>query len=192
MDATFFFDPACPWTWRTSRWLVAVADARTLHVEWRAFSLAILNEGNVPPQFAEAMATSSRALRLVEALRADGRHDDVARFYAELGARSHDAGNPLSPKIVAAAVEAAGLEQAAPALDDDRWDDAVRESHALAYASAGPDVGSPVLMVPGADRGVHGPILTEVPGTDDALTIWDSLLPLIRMPAFHEVKRARH
>jgi 2-hydroxychromene-2-carboxylate isomerase len=192
MDATFFFDPACPWTWRTSRWLVAVADARTLHIEWRAFSLAILNEGNVPPQFAEAMATSSRALRLVEALRADGRHDDVARFYAELGAGSHDAGNPLSPKIVDAAVEAAGLQEAAPALDDDRWDDAVRESHALAYASAGPDVGSPVLMVPGADRGVHGPILTEVPGTDDALTIWDSLLPLIRMPAFHEVKRARH
>jgi 2-hydroxychromene-2-carboxylate isomerase len=192
MDATFFFDPACPWTWRTSRWLVAVADARTLHIEWRAFSLAILNEGNVPPQFAEAMATSSRALRLVEALRADGRHDDVARFYAELGARSHDAGNPLSPKIVDAAVEAAGLQEAAPALDDDRWDDAVRESHALAYASAGPDVGSPVLMVPGAERGVHGPILTEVPGTDDALTIWDSLLPLIRMPAFHEVKRARH
>ncbi|SCL70171.1 hypothetical protein GA0070606_5315 [Micromonospora citrea] len=192
MDATFFFDPACPWTWRTSRWLVAVADARTLHVEWRAFSLAILNEGDVAPQFAEALAASSRALRLVEALRADGRHDAVARFYAEVGARSHDAGNPLSPKIVDAAVEAAGLREAAPALDDDRWDDAVRESHALAYASAGPDVGSPVLMVPGADRGVHGPILTEVPGTDDALTIWDSLLPLIRMPAFHEVKRARH
>ncbi|MER5337379.1 DsbA family protein [Micromonospora sp. NPDC002717] len=192
MDATFFFDPACPWTWRTSRWLVAVADARGLHLEWRSFSLAILNEGNVAPQFAEAMAASSRALRLVEALRAEDRHDDVARFYAEVGARSHDAGNPLSPKIVDAAVEAADLQEAAPALDDDRWDDAVRESHALAYASAGPDVGSPVLMLPGAERGVHGPILTEVPGTDDALTIWDSLLPLIRMPAFHEIKRARH
>ncbi|MEV5765298.1 DsbA family protein [Micromonospora sp. NPDC052213] len=192
MDATFFFDPACPWTWRTSRWLVAVADARGLHLEWRAFSLAILNEGNVAPQFAEAMSASSRALRLVEALRADGRHDDVARFYAEVGARSHDAGNPLSPKIVDAAVEAADLQEAAPALDDDRWDDAVRESHALAYASAGPDVGSPVLMLPGAERGIHGPILTEVPGTDDALTIWDCLLPLIRMPAFHEIKRARH
>lgn len=192
MDATLFFDPACPWTWRTSRWLVAVADARTLHLEWRSFSLAILNEGNVAPQFAEAMAASSRALRLVEALRAEGRHDDVARFYAEVGARSHDAGNPLSPKIVDAAVEAADLQEAAPALDDDRWDDAVRESHALAYASAGPDVGSPVLMLPGAERGIHGPILTEVPGTDDALTIWDSLLPLIRMPAFHEIKRARH
>ncbi|MDO3703350.1 DsbA family protein [Micromonospora sp. C28SCA-DRY-2] len=178
MDATFFFDPACPWTWRTSRWLVAVADARGLRVEWRAFSLAILNEGDVAPEFADVLAASSRALRLVEALRADGRPDDVARFYAELGARSHEAGNPLSPRAVDAAVEAAGLGDAAAALDDERWDRAVRESHALAYASAGPDIGSPVLMVPGAERGMHGPILTEVPGTDDALTIWDSMLPL--------------
>ncbi|NYF60106.1 mycothiol-dependent nitroreductase Rv2466c family protein [Micromonospora purpureochromogenes] len=191
MDATFFFDPACPWTWRTSRWLVRVAEARGLSVEWRAFSLAILNEGNVPPQFADAMTASSRALRLVEALRAQGRPEDVARFYTELGARSHDAGNPLAASIVTAAVDAAGLGEAAPALDDERWDEAVRESHALAYASAGPDIGAPVLMVPGAERGIHGPILTEVPELDDALTIWDSLLPLLRMPAFHEVKRGR-
>lgn len=190
MDATFFFDPACPWTWRTSRWLVTVADARGLRVEWRAFSLAILNEGNVPAEFADVLAASGRALRLVEALRADGRPDDVARFYGELGARSHDAGNPLSPKIVDTAVEAAGLGDAA-ALDDERWDAAVRESHELAYASAGPDIGSPVLMVPGVERRMHGPILTEVPGADDALTIWDSLLPLLHLPAFHEIKRGR-
>ncbi|WP_405098555.1 DsbA family protein [Micromonospora sp. NBC_01412] len=191
MDATFFFDPACPWTWRTSRWLVAVADARGLTVEWRSFSLAILNEGKVAPQFAEAMAASGRALRLVEALRAEGRGNDTGRFYAELGARTHDAGNPISDKLVDASVEAAGLDAAAPALDDDRWDEAVRESHALAYSSAGPDIGSPVLTVPGAERGIHGPILTEVPGTDDALTVWDSLLPLLRLPAFHEIKRGR-
>ncbi|PWU61270.1 hypothetical protein DLE60_06540 [Micromonospora globispora] len=191
MDATFFFDPACPWTWRTSRWLVAVAEARGLSIEWRAFSLAILSEGNIAPQYAESLAASGRALRLVEALRAEGRHDDIARLYAELGTRSHDAGNPLSDKIVTAAVEAAGLEEAAPALDDERWDQQVRESHALSYASAGPDIGSPVLMVPGAQRGIHGPILTEVPGTEDALTIWDSLLPLLRLPTFHELKRGR-
>ncbi|MEV6811992.1 DsbA family protein [Micromonospora sp. NPDC051296] len=192
MDATFFFDPICPWTWRTSRWLVSVAEARDLRIEWRAFSLSILNGGNVPPEYAEAMAASGRALRLVEALRAESRHDDAGRFYAELGARTHDAGNPPSGKLVDAAVEAAGLDDAAAALDDESWDDAVHASHALAYASAGPDIGSPVLMVPGADRGVHGPILTEVPGTDDALTLWDSLLPLLRMPAFHEIKRGRH
>ncbi len=188
---TFFFDPICPWTWRTSRWLVSVAEARDLRIEWRAFSLGILNGGNIPPEYAEAMAASGRALRLVEALRAEGRHDDAGRFYAELGARTHDAGNPPSGKLVDVAAEAAGLDDAAAALDDGRWDDAVHASHALAYASAGPDIGSPVLMVPGADRGAHGPILTEVPGIEDALTLWDSLLPLLRMPAFHEIKRGR-
>ncbi|MGN9775884.1 DsbA family protein [Micromonospora sp. H33] len=192
MDVTFFFDPACPWTWRTSRWLVTVADARNLRIEWRAFSLAILNEGGIPPEHAKAMTASGRALRLVEALRAEGRHDDAGRFYAELGARTHDAGKPPGPKVVEAAVGAAGLGAAASALDDERWDEAVRESHGLAYASVGPDIGSPVLMVPGADRGLHGPILTEVPGTDDALTIWDCTIPLMRLPTFHELKRARH
>ncbi|WP_200212454.1 DsbA family protein [Micromonospora coerulea] len=192
MDATFFFDLACPWTWRASRWLVAVAEARGLRIEWRAFSLAILNEGRIAPEHADAMAASGRALRLVEALRAEGRHDDAGRFYTELGARTHDAGKPISDKIVTAAVEAAGLADAAPALDDERWDRAVRESHTLSYASAGPDIGSPVLMVPDAERGIHGPILTEVPSTDDALTIWDSLVPLLRLPTFHEVKRGRH
>ncbi|MEV6692237.1 DsbA family protein [Micromonospora sp. NPDC051196] len=191
MDAIFFFDPACPWTWRTSRWLVAVAEARGLSIEWRAFSLSILNGGDIPPQYADAVAASGRALRLVEALRAEGRHADTGRFYAELGARTHDAGNPLSGKLVESAVEAAGLADMAAALDDERWDEAVHASHAKAYASAGPDIGSPVLMVPDAERGIHGPILTEVPGADDALTLWDSLLPLVRMPAFHEIKRGR-
>ncbi|WBB80249.1 DsbA family protein [Micromonospora sp. WMMD882] len=191
MDVTFFFDPACPHTWRTSRWLVTVGQARALRIQWRAFSLAILNDGATPPEFAEMMTASSRALRLVEALRAAGRHDDVARFYAELGARSHDVGDPLADKAVTAAVEAAGLGDAAPALDDESWDEAVRESHAQAYASAGPDIGSPVLMVPDAERGVHGPIVTEAPDRDDALLLWDSLLPLVRMPAFHEIKRGR-
>ncbi|MEU1886501.1 DsbA family protein [Micromonospora rifamycinica] len=191
MDATFFFDPACPWTWRASRWLVTVAEARDLTIEWRAFSLSILNAGRIPPQFAEPMAASARALRLVEALRADGRGADAGRFYTELGVNTHDAGTPLSADLVDAAVKAAGVQDAAPALEDARWDAAVRESHDLAYSSAGPDIGAPVLMVPDAERGIHGPILTEVPALDDALTIWDSLLPLLRMPAFHEVKRGR-
>ncbi|MEH1016596.1 hypothetical protein V6U90_26275 [Micromonospora sp. CPCC 206060] len=191
MDATFFLDPVCPFTWRTSRWLVSVAEARSLTIEWRAFSLTILNGGRIDPIMQESMTASNRSLRLIEALRAEGRGDDAGRFYAELGARSHDAGNPLSAGIVAAAVEAAGLEKSAEALDDERWDAAVAESHALAYSSAGPDIGSPVLMVPGAERGIHGPILTEVPATADAVAVWDAMLPLVKLPAFHEIKRGR-
>ncbi len=102
MEATFFFDPACPWTWRTSRWLVTAAPARDVTIRWRAFSLAILNEGQIPEQFQPVMVASGRALRLVEGLRADGRHDEIGRFYTELGTRSHDAGEPLTDDMVTA------------------------------------------------------------------------------------------
>ncbi len=44
-DVTFFFDPVCPWTWRASRWLTTVAEARNLDIEWRPLSLLVLNNG---------------------------------------------------------------------------------------------------------------------------------------------------
>jgi len=48
--ATFYFDPGCPWTWMTSRWLVAAAQERALDIRWRTFSLALLNEDRpLPP-----------------------------------------------------------------------------------------------------------------------------------------------
>ena len=191
MEATYFFDPACPFTWRTSRWLVGVAPQRDVTVRWRAFSLSILNGDNVPDQYKPMMAASSRALRLVEALRADHRDETIGTFYTELGNRTFEAGAPLSDDIVLAAAEAAGIADAKAILDDASWDDAVRSSHETAFASAGPDIGSPVLAVEGAPRGLHGPIIGEVPARDEALAIWDAVVPLARSATFFEVKRGR-
>lgn len=191
MEATYFFDPACPFTWRTSRWLVGVAPERGVTLRWRAFSLSILNGGNVPEQYKPMMAASRKALRLVEALRADHRDDDIGAFYTELGTRTHEAGVPLSDDIVVQSAEAAGIADPKAILDDEAWDEAVRESHDLAFGSAGPDIGSPVLMVEGAARGVHGPIIGEVPGPEEALAIWDAVVPLARSGTFFELKRGR-
>ncbi|MEU7907722.1 DsbA family protein [Actinoplanes sp. NPDC049118] len=191
MEATYFFDPACPFTWRTSRWLVGVAEQRGVTLRWRAFSLSILNGDNVPDQYKPMMAASSRALRLVEALRADHRDETVGAFYTELGTRTHEAGVPISDEIVVAAAEAAGVDNAKAILEDPAWDEAVRESHELGFGSAGPDIGSPVLMIEGAGRGVHGPIIDEVPDREESLAIWDAVVPLARSGAFFELKRGR-
>jgi len=191
MDTTFHFDPGCPWTWRASRWLLLVAPQRGLTLRWRAFSLAIVNEGNVPERFRARSAASSRALRLVEALAAQGRHDDTLRFYTALGERVHDRGEELTDAVVDAAADAAGLGDARAALDDPTWDKSVREAHDTAYGSAGPDVGSPVLLVEGAPRGVHGPILGAVPEPPEAAELWDGIRPLLRSEVFFEVKRGR-
>ncbi|MET0425958.1 MAG: DsbA family protein [Actinoplanes sp.] len=193
MDATYFFDPACPFTWRTSRWLTAVAAERDVTVQWRAMSLSILNGDNTPEQYRPMMAASSKALRLVEALRADQRQDTIAAFYTELGTRTHDAGTPISDELVVQAAEAAGVEDAKSVLDDEAWDEAVRESHDTALALAGPGIGSPVLHVEGATRGLHGPIigLESTPELADSLAIWDATVPLMRIDSFFEVKRGR-
>ncbi len=191
MEATYYFDPACPFTWRTSRWLVSVAAERDVTVRWRAFSLSILNGGDAPEQYRPMMAASSRALRLVEALAADHRDDEVAAFYTELGTRSFEAGEMLSDDIVVAAAEAAGIADPKAILDDSAWDEAVRSSHETAFASAGPDIGSPVLAVEGAPRAVHGPIIGDVPSREEALAIWDAVVPLARSATFFEVKRGR-
>lgn len=191
MEATYFFDPTCPFTWRTSRWLTAVAAERGVTIEWRSFSLLFLNGDDAPEQYRPMMAASSRALRLVEALRADHRHDTIAAYYTEMGNRTHEAGTPITDDIVQQAAEAAGIEDPKAVLDDERWDEAVRESHELALELAGPGIGSPVLHVEGAKRGLHGPIIDAVPPLDEALTIWDSTVPLMRIESFFEVKRGR-
>lgn len=191
MDATYFFDPACPFTWRTSRWLVSVAAERDVTVHWRAFSLSILNGDNVPDQYKPMMVASTRALRLVEALRADHRDETISAFYTEVGNRTFEAGTPISDDIVLAAAEAAGVTDAKTVLDDASWDEAVRESHELAFGSAGPDIGSPVLLIDGARRGVHGPIIDQVPEREEALAIWDAVVPLARSDTFFELKRGR-
>jgi len=191
MEATYFFDPACPFTWRTSRWLLSVAAERDVTVRWRAFSLSILNGDNTPEQYRPMIAASSRALRLVEALRADQREDTIGAFYTEFGTRTHDAGTALTDDIVVQAAEAAGVADPKAVLDDGRWDEAVRESHETALALAGPGIGSPVLHVEGAARGLHGPIIGSAPDRGEALTIWDAVVPLMRAQTFFEVKRGR-
>jgi predicted DsbA family dithiol-disulfide isomerase len=193
MEAIYFFDPACPFTWRTSRWLVSVAPERDVTIRWRAFSLSILNGADVPDEYKPVMTASTRALRLVEALRAERRDDAIGTFYTEIGNRTFEAGAQLSDDIVVAAAEAAGVADPKTILDDETWDEAVRESHEAGFASAGPDIGSPVLQIEGAARGVHGPILSldGTPPRVEALAIWDAVVPLTRSTSFFELKRGR-
>ena len=193
MEATYFFDPSCPYTWRTSRWLVGVASERDVSLRWRAFSLTLLSGGDIPEPSRAKRAAASRALRLVEALRAEQRDAAIGAFYTEMGNRTFEAGTDLSDDIVAAAADAAGIADAKAILDDESWDDAVRESHETAVSSAGPDIGSPVLGIEGAPRAISGPVLgvDGRPEREEALAIWDAVVTLARSTTFFELKRGR-
>jgi hypothetical protein len=97
-DVEFFFDPSCPWTWVTSRWLATVAPERKLAVTWRPWSLPMKNEGReLPAHLPEAvrahitagLAFSTPALRVLEAAGAREGNKARASLYTELGRRYH-------------------------------------------------------------------------------------------------------
>ena len=84
----FFFDPNCPFTWRTSRWITEVAAAGAATVTWRLMSLGVLNEGKeIPEKYREGVRQGGRALRALAAAQAEGGSDAVARLYTALGTR---------------------------------------------------------------------------------------------------------
>jgi hypothetical protein len=189
----FYFDPICPWTWITSRWLVEVAERREFTVDWRPLSLAQLNGGveNMPLQFQEAGRFSMRLLRMVAALRSGGLEDRVGRFYTEVGTRLHVDGMAPDADLLQRAAEASGVSDYLHAAEDERWDRVVADSTDEAMRLAGPDVGSPVLQIGGQDRGMYGPIVSPTPQGEAAMQLWDAVSTLASVPGFYEFKHGR-
>jgi 2-hydroxychromene-2-carboxylate isomerase len=190
-DVTFFFDPVCPWTWRASRWLTTVAEARGLDIEWRALSLYVLN-GGPDEEHGEQLTVAHRALRLVEYLHRAGRQADVARLYSAVGQLAHEEGFAFDDDLVSSAVRSAGFGADGAALDDQELDADVRASTEEAMAAAGPGVGSPVMLLARGRRGLHGPVLERVPGKADGLALWDAVEALAPIDEFFEIKRGRN
>jgi 2-hydroxychromene-2-carboxylate isomerase len=190
---TFFFDPACPFTWRTSRWVRDVAARHGETVHWRFLSLAILNEGKeIPEQYRDAVAWAVRAHRVLAA--ADQRHGQVAvdRLYTALGERVHDEGTARDAAVLSAAIAAAGLpDDLVAAADDEGLDKVVRASHDEAQARVGTETGSPVTAI-GDGPAFFGPVVVPVPTGDDADRLFEALRLLSTVPQFSEVKRARN
>lgn len=187
----YYFDPTCPWTWLTSRWLVDAASRRDTEITWRSLSLLVLSDGRPHPQYAERALAGARVHRLIAALRDEGRNDLVGTLYSAVGAVTFQADAALTDGLVARAVADAGLEAWAGALDDARWDAAVEASTKEAVDLAGPDVGSPVLAWGEPRVGIFGPILTPGPRGEAAGRLLDLVTELGAVDGFFELKRGR-
>ena len=172
----FFGDPCCPWTWNTSRWLVEAADRSGVSIIWRTLSLAELNKDReVPEHFRPKLTCSRRMARVLEALRAEGRNDEIRAMFTAYGSRLHHDDHAF----------------ATDALNDELWDTAIAESVAEAMELAGPEVGSPIIAVPELGRGFFGPIVSPPPTGDESLALWNVLTASFELPTFFELKRGR-
>lgn len=210
-DLEFFFDPVCPFAWITSRWVKEVADQRSLTVDWRFISLAILNAdtdySKFPPSYPDLHRLGTRLLRVAAAVRAGAEdesegNDLVDRLYTAAGLRLHNGGvsfavfggEPLPADIVGDILRDAGLDPAlAAAADDADLDEVLRTETELALSRAGRDVGTPILtFAPGTavECSLFGPVISSIPRGAKALELWDAVETLARTPGFAEFKRS--
>src|SRR5690349_15453288 len=79
---TFYFDPVCPWAWRTARWIGEARRQTPIDVHWRFFSLATLNG-----RHDETQMIPLRALAL---LRENAANEGVEKVYLTLGQLIHE------------------------------------------------------------------------------------------------------
>ncbi|WP_208878936.1 DsbA family protein [Streptomyces armeniacus] len=193
----FWFDPVCPYTWLTSRWLAEVTKVRPVTVRWRVMSLQVLNEGlEVNPEdpdgeWGEYLWAPARLCAVV-----GERHgsDALGRYLAALGVRLHERGEWTA---LADALADAGLPaHLADAAWDERHDAAVRASHAEAVALVGEGVGTPVTALRdagpyGRTAAFFGPVVSPAPAGEAAGRLWDGLTALAAVPGFCELKRTR-
>ncbi len=187
----YYFDPACPWTWLTSRWLVDAAAQRDVEVAWRPLSLLTLSGGDPHPEHAERVTASFGILRVIVAARADGDNALAGALYTAVGERTFQAGEALTDGLAREALAATGAGVRAVAYDDSGWDSAVEASTKQAVDLAGPDVGSPVLAWGDPRVGIFGPIVSPGPRGEQAGRLLDLVLEMGTVDGFFELKRGR-
>lgn len=187
----FYFDPICPWAWMTSRWMLEVEKVRPVHVRWHVMSLSALNEGkDVPEEYVEAIRRGWGPVRVAVAAEQKYGPEAIGALYTALGTRIHPQQRELDRELIAEAVAEAGLPaELVDAMDDESWDDAVRESHTAGMAPVGEEVGTPTIHF--GDTAFFGPVVSPAPKGEAAGKLWDGVLAVAQTDGFFELKRSR-
>jgi len=184
-------DPACPWAWITSRWLLEARQVRDIDVRFHVMSLAVLNENNeVPEQYKELMAQAWKPVRLLIAAEQAHGNDVIEPLYSAIGRRYHIDGNKDLSVILGEALAEAGLPaELVNAANDASLDTALRASHHQGMDPVGMDVGTPVIHING--EAIFGPVITPAPKGEAAGTLLDGVIAVMSVPGFYELKRTR-
>jgi len=189
--ADFWFDPACPWAWMTSRWITEVEKVRDIEVRWHVMSLSVLNEGrDLPDDYRTMLDDSWGPVRVVVAASVEHGEQVIKPLYDAIGTRFHPQGRTDRRAVVVEALAEVGLPASLiDVYDTDRYDEQLRASHAEGIAKVGEDVGTPVVAFNGT--AFFGPVITPAPKGEAAGRLWDGVVLVSEFDGFYELKRTR-
>jgi len=189
----FFFDPRCPWCYQTSRWARRLEELREVELDWRVFSLEIVNrpEGTDPSD----VEPGSPALRTAVALAAEHGSTAIGPFYAALGRRTFEELSPAEDPVddVKAALVEVGLDAAlcdTALADPATWTSVVDWTNRIVERIG--KLGVPTIAIDDEDGPtIFGPVISEVPSDEEAIELWRHTAWLARNDNFAELKRSR-
>lgn len=207
----FFFDPACPFCWQTSKWFRQVHRQVEIEPVWRFISLAMLNEEMADLDSAGGHSVGHKMLRVAVAAQRDHGAEVVGPLYEEMGNRlweqAPDVQGPLEGDELREAMrthqkqvladlpdilKSVGLPTSlVEAAEDTQYDEELQASTDEAMERTGGNVGTPILAFgdPGGPA-FFGPVISRTPSDEDAVKLWDAVTTMTTFDGFAELKRS--
>ncbi len=196
-DVDLWVDPACPWAWITSRWLLEVEAVRDVTVRFHVMSLAVLNEDKegITDEYRERVRKLWGPVRVLVAAGSQYGDRVIRDLYGAMGERIHHQKAGTGRDMVLGALHQTGLSpRRADAFESTDSDAELRASHDAGMAPVGLEVGTPVLHVhTGQPEPIafFGPVVTPIPRGPAAGQLWDGVLAVAGTDGFFELKRTR-
>ena len=190
-NADFWFDPACPFAWITSRWILEVEKVRDIEVTWHIMSLAYLNQDkDIPDDYRQMLASAWQPVRVLAAAEQKYGKEALLPLYTAMGTRLHIEKQERDRAMIEGALADVGLDAGLiDAMDDSSYDEAIAASHKRGMDQVGYDVGTPTIAFEG--RAFFGPVISKAPRGEDAGRMWDAFVILSKYDHFYELKRGR-
>jgi 2-hydroxychromene-2-carboxylate isomerase len=133
----FYLSPSCPWAWRTALWIRQVAEQVPLEIEWKLFSLAIVNRGH--DYSPDNHSFGYKGEILLSAARHFGGNEAVESLYMAIGDAIHGRREERTDDVFTNALTAAKLPVSlwAESRSDASYEQALIAEHEKAASELG-------------------------------------------------------